>query len=395
MSFDATNWAIKQRGLKPAAKIVLWHLCDRYHPDHGCFPSQETLADDCELPRSTLNVHLGDLERAGLIRREQRRDKGSKRQESTRYRFPFEPGFVAAVPSSPCPEAGHGSEDPVSRNEGEPSPENGESRVQNLDSNPVREPVIEPVNSREGASERDEDRKSIERDFKRWYPTWPTYVSDSEPAARKAWFELSADERRQAAERTGAYVEAVKASGRKLLCSAGVYLFEKRWEKLPEPRAEAVAPVLHKPFGKAWNALRLAELLAPIAPLPPMTATNRMLVERGGALGDQVRREHRERYGWPKVSRMHERAARAEGVTIGPQYVAISEDFELVHVDSAKAEAWRALHAARGWPWLPDMGKHPWLYFPAADGDGEAAVSAALARFETMIEGARSNDHAA
>jgi hypothetical protein len=38
MSHDATNWAIQQRGLKPTTKIVLWHLCDRFNPDFGCFP---------------------------------------------------------------------------------------------------------------------------------------------------------------------------------------------------------------------------------------------------------------------------------------------------------------------------------------------------------------------
>ena len=42
MSHEATNWAIKQRGLKPTTKIVLWHLCDRFNPDYGCFPSPMT-----------------------------------------------------------------------------------------------------------------------------------------------------------------------------------------------------------------------------------------------------------------------------------------------------------------------------------------------------------------
>ncbi len=59
MSHAATNWAIQQRGLKPTTKIVLWHLCDRFNPDYGCFPSQERLAHDCEISRATLS--LGDL----------------------------------------------------------------------------------------------------------------------------------------------------------------------------------------------------------------------------------------------------------------------------------------------------------------------------------------------
>ena len=117
MSHEATTWAIRQRGLPPAAKLVLWHLCDRYHPDHGCFPSQGTLADDCELSRSTLNTHLALLEERGLIHREARLDPRTKRQASTRYRFPFEEDFpVAAEAEKPCPKSGHGSDEaPQSR----------------------------------------------------------------------------------------------------------------------------------------------------------------------------------------------------------------------------------------------------------------------------------------
>ena len=68
MSHEATNWAIKQRGLKPTTKIVLWHLCDRFNPDYGGFPSQDRLAEDCEISRSTLNEHLGHLEAEGLLK---------------------------------------------------------------------------------------------------------------------------------------------------------------------------------------------------------------------------------------------------------------------------------------------------------------------------------------
>lgn len=83
MSHRATNWAIQRRGLKPAVKIVLWHLCDRHNPDHGCFPSQEQLTVEAEVPRRTLNVYLDELERAGLIRRERRIDPATRRRLST------------------------------------------------------------------------------------------------------------------------------------------------------------------------------------------------------------------------------------------------------------------------------------------------------------------------
>jgi DNA modification methylase len=186
MSHEATNWAIKQRGLKPTTKIVLWHLCDRFNPDYGCFPSQDRLAHDCEISRSTLNDHLGQLEAVGLLRRVPRLDPVTKRQLPTRYILGFEPGFtpVAVVPrpeighgegdgaeiaemaegspldaaadALPCPDFGHGNAaEAVSDFPAEPCPENAESRVRNPDTNPVREPLSKPVKEEEGAQARE------------------------------------------------------------------------------------------------------------------------------------------------------------------------------------------------------------------------------------------------
>ena len=78
MSHEATNWAIKQRGLKPTTKIVLWHLCDRFNPDYGCFPSQDRLAHDCEISGYTLTDDLDQLEAGGLLRRVPRLDPGTR-----------------------------------------------------------------------------------------------------------------------------------------------------------------------------------------------------------------------------------------------------------------------------------------------------------------------------
>lgn len=130
MSHKATNWAIQQRGLSPATKLVLWHLCDRHNPDFGCFPSQDQLAADAEISRASLNVHLEKLEMSGLIRRQRRIDEDTRKQKSTRYILGFEEDFGR----EPCPESGHG-------NGQKPCPDFAKSRVQILDTNLVREPV--------------------------------------------------------------------------------------------------------------------------------------------------------------------------------------------------------------------------------------------------------------
>ena len=168
MSHKATVWALDQRSIKGTTKIVLWHLCDRYNPEHGCFPSQELLAYDCQVSRSGLNNHLGHLERCGLMRRERRIDPITKRQMSTRYILGFEDGFTPtpaaataespgdspAAAEKPCPDFAHGA---VSRKQADPCPENDPSRVQNLDTNLVREPLREPVKEEEDAAARNAD----------------------------------------------------------------------------------------------------------------------------------------------------------------------------------------------------------------------------------------------
>ena len=93
MSHEATHWAVKLRGLRPTAKIVLWHLADCHNPTMGCFPTQDYLASNAEISRASVNRILDELEAAGIIRREKQIDPDTKRQRPTRYRLAFEQGF--------------------------------------------------------------------------------------------------------------------------------------------------------------------------------------------------------------------------------------------------------------------------------------------------------------
>ena len=85
MSHKATVWAIQQRGLKPATKIVLWFLCDRHNPDFGCFPTQARLADDAEMSISALNEHLAKPQELRLIHRVRAQDPYTHKRLATRY----------------------------------------------------------------------------------------------------------------------------------------------------------------------------------------------------------------------------------------------------------------------------------------------------------------------
>jgi len=193
MSHIATNWAFSQRQLKPGPKLTLLCLADRHNADMGCFPSQETLAEDACVSRSTLNDHLDLLEAQGLIRRERRVNSRTKRQKSTRYILGFEPEFSQDA-DDPSPETGHGTDEEqapdaesgnrtraVSGKRAEPCPDFPPSRVRNPDSNPVREPVNEPdaqaqAPAREGGGG---------YDFEDFWAAYPNRVDRD--AAERAW----------------------------------------------------------------------------------------------------------------------------------------------------------------------------------------------------------------
>jgi len=169
MSHKATVWAIQQRGLKPATKIVLWFLCDRHNPDFGCFPTQARLADDAEMSISALNEHLAKLEKLRLIHRVRVHDPRTHKRQATRYILGFEDGF----PQKPTPETGHGLCGTEEEHHPEPTPETGDraisgfsakpspdfaqSHLRNPETNLVREPLSKPVKEEEDAAARDSD----------------------------------------------------------------------------------------------------------------------------------------------------------------------------------------------------------------------------------------------
>jgi hypothetical protein len=137
MSIEATNWAFSQRGLKPAAKLVLVFLAD-CHNKHTkqCDPSQALLASECEMSRSTLNLHLNTLEEGGFIRRVQRSNARTKTQKRTLYVLGCDEGKpqdvdkpVSEIRTRKKPKA-------VSEKQPFPCPKNGRSRVRTVGHEP-------------------------------------------------------------------------------------------------------------------------------------------------------------------------------------------------------------------------------------------------------------------
>lgn len=306
VSHEATTWAIRQRGLSPAAKLVLWHLADRFHPDNGCFPRQKTLAEDCEMSRSSLNNHLDTLEKAGLIRRETRRDPVTKQQIQTRYRLACETGFGPAKMAdtvadssaetgvvhceNDATEGGDSAESRVQNLDtafGEPSPKNGQSRVQLFGLGYKAEPVTEPVSEREGA------RAGLDRDFEgeakaagdgqtrdgraqdeptldAFRAAYPPARYDGQADLVAAWEALPVSVQRAALAGVAGYLAGAGGLGRKRLPKAADYLTHRLWTgaeaaaggaaALP---AKAAAPARH--MVERWSRPFWAVVLARLA----------------------------------------------------------------------------------------------------------------------------------
>jgi DNA-binding transcriptional ArsR family regulator len=87
MSHYMTALAMRQTGLKPAAKIVLYWLADHYNGETGdCFPSQKRMAELCEMTDRSVRKQIDVLKQAGLIEViERKRPNGS--QTSNAYRL--------------------------------------------------------------------------------------------------------------------------------------------------------------------------------------------------------------------------------------------------------------------------------------------------------------------
>lgn len=132
MSHAATNWALKQKGLKPATKIVLLCLADCHNPHMGCFPSHKTLAADAEMSERSVRDHLELLEAKGLIRRVAGERRGGE-FAATNYQFAFEFDGRQDLPTA---EIANGE------NASPPTANSANHRRQNLPTNLVR---VNPV----------------------------------------------------------------------------------------------------------------------------------------------------------------------------------------------------------------------------------------------------------
>lgn len=89
MSHYMTALAMKQAGLKPATKIVLYWLADHHNGETGrCFPSLSRLAQLCEMSKRSVQNHLAELEKLGFVKIQENTRNGM--QTSNEYQLLLE-----------------------------------------------------------------------------------------------------------------------------------------------------------------------------------------------------------------------------------------------------------------------------------------------------------------
>ncbi|GLK88297.1 hypothetical protein GCM10017655_13590 [Pseudomonas turukhanskensis] len=154
--------AMKTRVGNPLRKLVLVKLADNASDQGECWPSYQHIADQCEIGRSTVKLHIRELEKAGFLRREFRR-KGELNQSNV-FHLSLDGGAGAALGGAPDNPPGAGDN---------PGGGAGAAPRTSHSSEPVKEPKS-LFNSDDG--------------FDAFWKLYPNKASKKD--ARKAWDKL-------------------------------------------------------------------------------------------------------------------------------------------------------------------------------------------------------------
>ena len=407
-------WIVTDGRLKGSDLKVLCLLGTYTNKEGWCRRSQVKMAEQLGCGRSTVQDSLNRLGDIGVVEK-QKVASADGRDSAHWYRVvldrapisnafsawdaedekEFGPidGTISGAPPAgiPAPPAGP-----------EPAPPAGPEPAPINDSNLT--PPVERSEREPGlGGEEEENPRALERRFRRWWATWPTYAVDTETTARRAWLDLTPEQRRACEERTADYLATVKASGRKFSKAAATYLSERAWERLTEKDVQqsSHAPEPYTAYSRAGRGLLLAELLRPMRHLQ-LNRVEETIIEASPEKSGMIWRDKREKQGWPEAVKLIETTVHRRRYHVPARIVELSKDFDKVKVGGVVWEAWARLHSRRFWPWLPAPDGLEWMQFPRivahgdeSEADLDAAVEQALAEFEGRLNEGRGDDDAA
>jgi hypothetical protein len=241
---------------------------------------------------------------------------------------------------------------------------------------------IDPSPERGRGREETEDPKKVDADGWALLKDWPGFAGMPKEPALRVWRSLSAEDRAEAARLFPHWLALLKAQRKSHVPAPSTYFGQRLWTEVPEPKADPEKPVYAPAFGPVWGAIRMADLVTGPKAATPLKPWEERAIAEGALDRERTEREKRRRLGWPKVNAMDAAAeTRGVGVTAPkPDEVSLGALMEPVPVGSPLLAEWRAEFERQGWPWLPDPGRMPVIYFPAGG-------PAALGEFEQAVRG--------
>lgn len=230
MSMELMVKAMKTKVGNPLRKLVLIKLADNASDQGECWPSYQHIADQCEIARSTVKTHIRELEKAGLVRREFRRN--GELNKSNVFHLTLSGGAGAA-------RGGGAAENPPGAAENPGGGAGAAPRTSHL-SEPVKEP--KPMCT------------SVEDGFDQFWKLYPKKKGRKD--ALKAWNKLKPDADLQVVMITAlakhcASLDWIKSNGQ-YIPNASTWLNGERWQdELPAAAGANSQPqtsaVLHVP----------------------------------------------------------------------------------------------------------------------------------------------------
>ncbi|MDK9963484.1 helix-turn-helix domain-containing protein [Enterobacter cloacae] len=217
MSMELMVKAMKVKVGNPLRKLVLLKLADNAS-DHGeCWPSYQHIADQCEISKRSVMIHIDALCECGLVKKELR--PGPKGNSSNVYRLDFSSaGDSLGGSAGAAPRISHSFE-------------------------PVNESVIEPKYN--GSSDNDSENRSSKGNYSNEFEqAWQAYPKraggNSKAAAWKAWKArikdgVTTEAMLAGVNRYAGYVRATGSVGTQYVKQAATFFgpdrhFEEAWQ---------------------------------------------------------------------------------------------------------------------------------------------------------------------
>jgi hypothetical protein len=214
MSMDLMVKAMKTKVGNPLRKLVLVKLADNASDQGECWPSYQHIADQCEIGRSTVKLHVRELEKAGFLRREYRR-KGELNQSNV---------FHLSLDGGADPDLGGGAVDNPPGAVGDLGGGAGAAPRTSHSSEPVKEPKPMVISGQDDG-------------FDQFWKLYPKKKSRKD--AVKAWAKLApSDELRQTLITTlGSHCvsEDWTKDGGRYVPNAATWLNGERWHDELKP----------------------------------------------------------------------------------------------------------------------------------------------------------------